>query len=222
MQEVFQFLSISNEMINIFGYSLSYIETIAVLTGLWCVILFNFENIWAFPIGLINSVFASYLLFQCGFYADLFLQIYYIALGFIGWYMWNVTEEEIPVVDGLFPFKKLTLGLFVSAIVILTIYIDPIFNWFGDMTVLVLGIKDGYAHVPATLPLFSAVTTIVAMVANWLLIKKYRVSWLLWSFINILFIGMYIHVGLFVVAFEYFIFLVNAIIAYNRWAKIES
>ena len=222
MQEVLQFLSISNEMINIFGYSLSYIETISVLTGLWCVILFNYENIWAFPIGLINSVFASYLLFQCGFYADLFLQIYYVALGFIGWYMWSKSPDEIQVTHGLFPFKYSTIGLMLIAIIILTIRIDPIFNWFGDMTALILNIKDGYTHVPATLPLFSAVTTIVAMVANWLLIKKYRVSWLLWSFVNVLFITMYTHVGLYVVAFEYFIFLVNAIIAYKRWEKVNN
>ena len=68
------------------GFQLT--EVLGFITGGYCVWLAVVENIWNWPIGIINAGFFTVLFMQSRLFADAGLQIVYIILGFLGWYWW--------------------------------------------------------------------------------------------------------------------------------------
>jgi nicotinamide mononucleotide transporter len=58
------------------------------LTGALCVWLLIKQNIWNWPIGIANNIFYIFIFFRSGLYADMGLQLLYIAIALYGWWNW--------------------------------------------------------------------------------------------------------------------------------------
>src|SRR3954447_22295985 len=83
------------------GLVVSWTEVLGFATGALSVFLFVRERVWAWPIGIANSVFWLVLFWQSKLYLDSSLQAVYIALGVLGWYWWvrsRTADAELPVV----------------------------------------------------------------------------------------------------------------------------
>src|SRR4051812_37896734 len=66
----------------------SWLEAISFVTGAICVWLTVRESAWNFPIGLVNVATSAVVYFETRLFADAGLQIVYVVLTLIGWYMW--------------------------------------------------------------------------------------------------------------------------------------
>src|SRR4051794_32099592 len=69
------------------GYA-SWLEAASFVTGAVCVWLTVKENVWNFPIGLLNVATFSIVFFESRLFADAGLQVVYFVLGVMGWYLW--------------------------------------------------------------------------------------------------------------------------------------
>lgn len=56
----------------------SWVEVFGFITGAACVWLLVKENLWNWPVGIINNLFFLVLFFRSGLYADSGLQVVYI------------------------------------------------------------------------------------------------------------------------------------------------
>lgn len=179
-------------------------EMLGFVTGGWTVWLTVKENIWNWPIGIANSVFFLILFYRVGLYADSGLQIVYIILGFLGWYWWlyggkDKTELKVENSD-----RKTNIILFILAVVstfALTIYLRSI----SDVA-----------------PFWDALTTVLSLVAQYLLTKKYIENWYVWITVDVIYVFLYAYKGLYLTGVLYFIFLCMCIRGVIEWSQTKK
>lgn len=179
-------------------------EMLGFVTGAWCVWLTVKENIWNWPIGIANSAFFLIVFLKAHLFADSGLQIVYIILGFLGWYWWLYGGD-----------KKTELTVAHSTVkTLLTLIILGGFATWG-MTVYLARIAD-------TAPFWDALTTVLSLVAQYLLTKKLIENWHFWILVDIIYIPLYAYKHLYLTAAVYVIFLTMAITGLLEWRKIYA
>ena len=67
----------------------TWLEFIAVITGIASVIFSRKENILVYPVGMISTGMFVPLYIIHGLYADASVNLYYTVMSIIGWIMWS-------------------------------------------------------------------------------------------------------------------------------------
>lgn len=182
-------------------YPASYVEIIGFGTGLLCVAYIIRENVWNFPIGIVNNIFFIILFFQAALFADMGLQVIYILLAFIGWYAWVYGGKDKSVLNiTRSTFWELTIVFLV--IIIATFILNQ----------YLITINDSY-------PFLDALTTCMSLGAQWLLNFKRIENWIIWMLADIIYIWLYIQKNLNLTAILYVVFFALCIIGINQWYK---
>jgi nicotinamide mononucleotide transporter len=192
------------EEIIILGQSTSWLEIIAMLTGLVGVWLTVKENIWCFPIGIINVSLYALLFLTPGvrLYADALLQTIYIILLFYGWTNWAVKKNKIEVIHPI-QINKSTL----IRVLILTITGTILLSFFLS------------EYTDASFPWLDSLLTCSSLAAQWMIAKKYIENWIVWIVVDVIYLPLYIFKQLPLTAVLYFIFLIFAWKGYKDWKK---
>ena len=71
----------------------SWLERIAVFTGIASVWFSRKENIWVYPVGLISTVIYVYISFVSHLIGEASVNIYYTVLSIYGWILWAKRDE---------------------------------------------------------------------------------------------------------------------------------
>jgi nicotinamide mononucleotide transporter len=66
----------------------NFIEIFGAVTGIVYVILEIRQTIWLWPVGIVTSGVYIWVFFSSKIYADMNLQVYYLAISILGWYWW--------------------------------------------------------------------------------------------------------------------------------------
>ena len=190
--------------IQIFGQITSWLEIFAMLSGLAGVWLTIKENIWCFPVGIVNVTLFAWLFFTPGIqlYADALLQCIYVLLLFYGWLNWaeknNKKEKLSPVKITIVTAIKVAIASIIGA-VILAFFLQKYTN--------------------ASYPWLDSILTCSSLAAQWMIAKKKIENWLIWVLVNIMYIGIYLYKDLWLYSVLFFIYLILAISGYLTWRK---
>ncbi len=179
-------------------------EMLGFISGGWTVWLTVKENIWNWPIGILNSVFFLILFLHSKLFADSGLQVIYIILGFLGWYWWLYGGEkktELPVT-----------GISVTTSVVLLV-ITIVTTW--PLTIYLRHIQD-------IAPFWDALTTMMSLVAQYLLTKKILENWYVWISVDVIYVLLYGYKNLYLTALLYFIFLCMCIRGIIEWNMAQK
>lgn len=168
------------------------------------------QNIWLWLCGITTSLFYAYVFAQSSFYADMALQIYYLVVSIYGWSVWlrggvSHQRSEMPVVQlsqRMF-FKLNLIHLVVYAVILCALLFLP----------------DSIGITPSSLPYLDALTTSGAIVATWMLARKYIENWLVFIVVDFISIWMYVYKELYITAFLFVIYTGAAFIGYQAWKK---
>lgn len=181
---------------------MSGIEIIATALGLACVWFTVRQNIWCWPTGLGMVALYIVIFWQAKLYSDMGLQVVYVFMQLYGWWYWlgggNRADQR--------PVSRLgtaRLGLWVGA---------------GVLGTLALG-SAMIRYTDAALPYWDATTTMLSLIAQWLLGRKVLESWLFWIVVDVLSIGIYLSKGLYLTAGLYTVFLGLAAQGYVAWLR---
>lgn len=181
--------------------SLSLIETGGFVTGGLCVWLTVKENIWNWPLGLANNVFFAVLFWDQRLFADTALQGVYLVLGVLGWYWWlhgGPEKTELPVSRADATTIGVLCGIGIAA------------TW--GMTVFLQSHHDAA-------PFQDAVTTVLSLIAQYLITKKFIENWFVWIAADLIYIPLYAWKGLYLTAFLYAIFLLMCAQGLLEWKR---
>jgi nicotinamide mononucleotide transporter len=181
---------------------MSALEIVAAVTGAIAVYLAARENIWNWPVAIVNVSLYAIVFFQSRLYADMGLQVVYLILSVYGWYNWLHGGERRTTlhVTRASPRLLLTLGALVA---------------IGSYA---LGATLA-ARTNAVLPYLDSALTVTSLAAQWLMTRKVLENWLLWIALDIVYVPMFISRNLLATAVLYAVFLVLAVLGFIEWRR---
>jgi nicotinamide mononucleotide transporter len=177
----------------------TWLEVIGVITGLLCVYLAAKNIIWNWPFAIISVTIYIFIFFNSHLYADMGLQFYFLATNIYGWYFWSrkpATDDKTPVVL----IKKQEAIVSLIAIAIFTVFLGSVLK-----------------YTTASYPYIDSFCTAVSLVAQFFLARKVLENWLLWVFVDVIYVGVYIFKGLHLTALMYAIYVAIALMGYIDW-----
>jgi nicotinamide mononucleotide transporter len=197
-------VALATVLFGVIGYftSSSTVELISAVTGLLCVWLAARENIWTYPIGLINIACFMWIFYDVKLYADFTLQIIFAILSVMGWVVW-LTKRQGKDVRPTTQLNGSGWSLVAIATVVITALWGVVLQRYTD----------------ASIPYVDAFIATLSVIAQWLLSKKVLQNWHLWIAVDVLSVGMYFYKGLNLIGILYIVFLINAIYGLMEWRK---
>ena len=177
-------------------------ELFGFITGVLNVWLITRENIWSWPLGVLNAGFYVVVFARTGLYSDTGLQVVYLVLSLYGWWHWlrGGTGQQAVVVTRT-PRRTALLMVAIALV-----------SWVTLATIT--------RRMPgAALPWLDAALVSISLVAQYLMTRKFLENWLLWIAVDVVYIGLFINRQLPLTAILYAVFLVLAIIGYVQWHR---
>ena len=177
-------------------------EGIAVFFGLLSVWYARKESILVYPTGIVNVLLYVYICFIAGLYADMGINAFYFVMSVYGWYNWARTDVNNKHV----PISKLSDKGWIISLAGVFVFFIPIFYVLSRYT-------------DSTVPVWDAFTTALFIISMWLMALKKIENWIGWIAGDILVIPLFFSKGLVLSSFQYFVFLILAVMGYIEWKK---
>lgn len=185
----------------------TWLEYIAVLSGIVSVWFSRKENILVYPTGLVNTIVYIYLSFKGSLFGEAGVNFYYTVMSIYGWLLWARRDaQQHHVVHISFSDKK-WWG-----------YQLAFFSGFYAAIFLLLSfLKKGFA--PGAIPWADAFASATAFTGMWLMTKKKVESWYWWIATNIASIPLYFVKHYVFTSVYYLILLVMAVFGLIEWQR---
>lgn len=182
-----------------------FLEAVVFVFGIMSVYYAKKENILVYPTGIIATVITVYLLYKIGYFADMTLNIYFSIMSVYGWVNWaRVKENDYVVKISRTNMKQKAIGVLLFFLTIVVTYF--VYHLFGKE------IKpENYIDIFTSGMFFTGM---------WYMAMKKIENWTLWIIADIIAVPLYAYRGLGMLALQYVIFTILAILAYIEWRKI--
>lgn len=180
----------------------SPLEVAGVITGILCVYLAAKNVIWNWPFAIISVAIYIFIFFEAKLYADMGLQFYFLAMNVYGWYFWSrkpKSEEKVPVIR----ITQKEIILSIISIILFT-------------AILGLLLKKG---TDAAFPFVDSFCTACSLIAQVLLARKVLENWLIWVFVDVIYVIVYTAKNLHLTAGMYVLYFVIAALGYRDWRR---
>lgn len=179
------------------------LEIFATFFTLICVWLTVKRNVWCWPMGIIGVSAYFFVFIQNQLYADAGLQILFLAQSIYGWYFWiygkKETEDHVPV-RRLTPREMLWTGVIILGLIGLVGFLSKTFT------------NTDVAYLDATV-------ASISLVANLLLARKIIDNWVLWIFVDVIYVGLFLYKELYLTAGLYVVFFFMSVSGLIQWRK---
>lgn len=184
------------------------LEFVAVVFGLLSVWYARLEKILVYPTGIISVLIYVYICFGIKLYADAGINLFYFAMSVFGWYNWTKKSKkpllQISASNGR-DWLISMLMFMVSGIIILMLL-----KYFKG---------DDVEYWSTFVPYIDTFTTAIFIVAMWLMATKKVENWIYWIIGDLISIPLYAYKGLVFTSFQFFAFLILAIMGYISWRR---
>ncbi len=192
-----------------YQYSTSQIiaEFLAVIFGIWSVLLAKKNHVGVFPTGMINSGLYIWLLFQWSLFGDMLINIFYFIMSIYGWYVWkfNKTNGESLNITFMQPNdKKYVIAIFIISFIFVTavyLYFDKYYFWWVYLDTFI---------------------TALFFVGMWLLAHRKIENWIFLLMGNIVAIPLFFIKGFALTGFLFIFLSIIAVTGYQSWRKLTN
>jgi nicotinamide mononucleotide transporter len=176
------------------------LELVAVIASFACTYMCVMQSRWNYPMAVLSTSLLAIVFYQSDLLASAVLNIYLIPTVIYGWFIWGRDEDTKPV-----SHVRLTiLPQYVLFTVLAYVGAALIANALGG----------------ALAPLDSWLL-IGSILAQFLMDRKKIEAWLVWIAVNIVSIYVYFESGLYLLAIQFFFFLINSVYGYYMWRSTQ-
>ena len=180
-----------------------WLEWCGVFTGILCVWLAAKNNIYNWPIAIISVLIYIVIFYESKLYADMGLQFYFFAMNLYGWYFWSRNKSSGESSSPVLWITKNEVMLSILGVIIFT-------------SVLGFLLKQ---HTDAAFPFIDSFCTACSLIAQIFLARKVLQNWLIWIFVDLIYVGVYVSKGLYATAIMYALYVYIASKGYFDWKK---
>lgn len=192
------------ESITQFLFGTGLLEWFGVFTGILCVWLAAKNNIWNWPIAIISVLIYIFIFFESKLYADMGLQFYFFLMNIYGWYYWSKQKEN--------PTKERPISTITKKEIV-----------FSIIGVIVFTLALGFLlhkNTDASFPFIDSFCTAVSLIGQIFLARRVIQNWLIWIFVDIIYVGVYFSKDLYATGLMYALYIGIATMGYLDWRKI--
>lgn len=182
------------------------LDAVAAICGVFCVVLCAGGKKSQYYWGFANIIAYIVIAFINKYYGEVMLNgLYYLPTQFVGLYVWNKHyDQKEDKVEGLRMDTK-------HAVVWSVCSIGGIFVYK-----LILDALGGNAT------LLDSMSTVFSLVANVLMVLRYREQWALWIVVDVVTVAMWVIAGDLLMTVMWAIYLMNAIYGFIMWSKMSK
>jgi nicotinamide mononucleotide transporter len=179
---------------------MNWIEAAAVAFGIASVFLSARQNVWNWPLGIINVALYIIIFHDAKLYADMGLQVVYVVLAVYGWWHWlhGGANHSTLRVSRAPPREVAVLAIAFLA-------------GTAGLSTLLSRATD------ASLPFADSALTAASLVAQYMMTRKYVECWLVWIAADVAYVAMFIYKSLWLTAGLYLVFCVLAVVGWRQW-----
>lgn len=178
------------------------VEFAAVLFSLTYLYFATIEKPICFVFGLLGSLIYIWVFGKAGLVYEASINVYYVVMSVYGYVMWNkgeTNEVHRPIIRlSAMQWAWVAIG--------------------GGLLVWPLGYL-AEVWLNASLSYMDAFTTVFALIATWMVVKKYLENWVVWIVVDGLSIGMFYYKELYFTTFLFLVYTVVAIFGYIKWNR---
>jgi nicotinamide mononucleotide transporter len=185
----------------------TWIEYLAVFAGIASVWFSRLENIWVYPVGIINTVIYIWISLKGQLLGEASVNLYYTIMSIYGWILWAKKDKaHHPVVHISFSDKRWWLyQLLFFAVFYMAVYFSLTY------------LKKSFA--PGAIPWADAFASATAFTGMWLMAKKKVESWWWWLATNIASIPLYFVKHYVFTSVYYVVLFIMAVFGLMEWIK---
>jgi nicotinamide mononucleotide transporter len=178
----------------------TWLEAVAVITGLLSVWFAKKENILVYPTGIVSVLIYVYLCLSVKLYADMSINAFYFVMSIYGWVKWSRKTGGKPSR----PITWATRQEWTFSVVGVIVF----------FIILYFILKN---YTDSNVPFWDALTTAIFIIGMWLMALKKIENWLAWIAGDLICIPLFTSKGLILTSFQFTIFLILAILGYLEW-----
>ncbi|HNV50703.1 MAG: nicotinamide riboside transporter PnuC [Bacteroidales bacterium] len=181
----------------------TWLEGVAVIFGLLSVWYAKKANILVYPTGIISVLIYVYICYHAGIYADMGINFFYFLVSVFGWYKWtrkDSSNKELAISR----CSLLHHFIWVLLTIISFLILQYILRHYTD----------------STIPYIDSFTTAIFITGMGLMALKKVENWIYWIIGDLVSVPLYFHKELVLTSFQYFVFLILAVLGYIEWKRI--
>jgi nicotinamide mononucleotide transporter len=183
--------------------SLEIIGTALGIIGVWLMIR---ENVWGWPVGLVQVAVSAWIFYGAKLYSDAILQVFFFAIQAYGWWHWLSGADA--------SHRKLAVT---------RLRVRGVVGWCAAGAVCT-GVWGEMMRrtTDAALPYWDAFILVFSLIAQWWQARKRLECWAGWMAVNVVAVGVYWAKDLRLYAGLYAVFFAMAVAGHVAWRKSMS
>ncbi len=162
------------------------------------------NNVHTWWIGITGVTLLGALFYDAKLYADVTLQVFFVATDLIGWYQWSGSKGASGKKKAPLPISRTHVPTLIMAVIVGIVV--------GGLYALLLHhFTDAYS------PGWDTALLVGSVIGQILLMNRKIENWGFWLLVNTIAVPLFISRGLHLTAILYAAYWVHAIIAYRKW-----
>lgn len=216
---------------------MSYPEVLGTVLGILGVWLMIRQNVWGWPVGIVQVSLYAWVFYETKLYSDALLQVFFFAIQAYGWWHWlrGNTPRAAASAPGSVAYPDYRIHAMQDdpdraspaaasaahpALPVTRLRPQAILGWIVAGAAVTAGWGEMMRrHTDAALPHWDAFILVFSLIAQWLQARKRLECWAGWMIVNVVAIGVYWAKDLRLTAGLYGVFFVMAAAGHVAWRK---
>lgn len=195
---------LTSPAVTLWDIPITWAEVLANLLALASIWLAIRDNVWNWPLGILNAVCFIVLFTDVKLYANVFLQFVFIGLSVFGWWEWSArrgAEQELLHIRRMRPGEWVWVNA--GGVVFCVAWVVVLQRWTDSPT-----------------PLLDSLTMVLSVLAVYAQARKWLEAWWYWIAFNVVSIPLHVDRELYPTAILFGVFAVMSVLGLIDWMRI--